>query len=108
MPYGTAANVNALTGSIFDSTEVTAAIVVADQKIDARLGEITWGTTPDAVKSVSDSYAARVLLSGLKLQKLAEGKVGDFTLPDLNKEEKALLDSLTEDDKVSYYSQDYQ
>jgi hypothetical protein len=106
LTYGTEANIDVLTGNIFSSTQVTAAITAADQMIDGYLGEVTFGTTPKSVKALGDQVAARLLLTGLKVQKAAEGKA-NFEMPQLTKDEKAQLDAVKDADKPSYASQDY-
>ena len=106
MTYGTLANIHALTGNVFNDTQVNAAIAVAEQKINGRIGDTTVSSPGSALKSLGDDYSARILVSGIKVQNLASAKATDYNLPDFTKEEEAFLSSMLESEKVSYASQD--
>ena len=108
MTYGTLANIHSLTGTIFNDTQVNAAIVTADQMIDGYIGDRTIASPGSALLSMGDKVGARILLSGIKMQNLASAKASDYNLPDLTKEEKLLLDSMAvETEIVSYHSASY-
>ena len=106
MAYGTLANIHSLTGSIFDDTQVNAAIVTSDQMIDGYIGDTTIASPGSALKAMGDQVASRILVSGIKIQNLASAKASDYMLPQLTTEEKAFLTSMLESEKVSYTSQD--
>lgn len=107
MTYGTLANIHSLTGNIFTTTQINAAIATAEQMINGRIGDTTVASPGSALKAMGDQVSARILVSGVKIQNLASAKASDYTLPELTKEEKAFLDSMLESEKVSYASQDY-
>jgi hypothetical protein len=100
------ANVNALTGDAFSSAQVSAAITVADEKIEAYTGQ-TWSSPPAAINSLADSLAARVLERGAALNIATKNNQFPPPVVELTDADKRLLDSILDTDKDSYASQDF-
>lgn len=107
MAYGVLANIHSLTGNVFSDTQVNAAIVTGDQMIDAEIGDRTIAAPSSVLKSLGDRIAARILMSGIKTQNAAAGKHGDYSLPELSKEEKRRINQIFDSEITSYASQDY-
>lgn len=106
--YGTSAYVNSFTGSAYGSTEVTAAIALADDLCEA-YALTTWsGTIPTPVIIASSLIAKNILQSGMlhNIQKdnmEPTAMIDQFITPEIAQ----MLNSQIDTDTYGHASEDF-